>query len=95
VIVALAIITFFASLLLRGFLQRGLPQIGGKLGTIQRLGAAAAVPDGFSRVYVREMVIFTATTDTLSFKSLKAFLRHGTGRAPRSHAHLSRGRMQN
>ena len=77
-IVALAIIIFFASLLLRGFLQRGLPQIGGKLGTIQRLGAAAAVPDGFSRVYVREMIIFTATTDTPSFASLKAFLRHGT-----------------
>lgn len=77
-IVALAIIVFFASLLLRGFLQRGLPQIGGKLGAIQRPGAATAVPDGFSRVYARAMVIFTATTETPSFTSLKAFLRRGT-----------------
>jgi hypothetical protein len=78
VIVALAIIVFFASLLLRAFLQRGLPQVGGKLGAIGRPGAAAAVPDGFSRVYAREMTIFTATADTSSFTSLKAFLRHGT-----------------
>jgi hypothetical protein len=78
VIPALAIVIFFASLFIRVILQRGLPQIGGKFGAIQRLGAVTAVPDGFSRVYARDMVIYTATTDTPSFTNLKSFLRHGT-----------------
>ena len=74
----IAIILLLVSLFVRLFLQRGLPRIGGKLGPIRPLEAAAPIPDGFSRIYARAMTIFAARTATPSFSNLKAFLRHGT-----------------
>jgi|GEM_PF-6210746 len=73
-----AIVVLFLWLLVRGFLQRGLPRVGGKLGPLRTLESGTPVPDGFSRVYARVMTVFAATTDATSFSSLKSFLRHGT-----------------
>ncbi len=74
----IAIILLLGSLLVRFVLRRGLPQVGGKLGTIRPLEATATIAGGFSHVYARAMTIFAARTDTPSFSTLKAFLRHGT-----------------
>jgi hypothetical protein len=73
-----AIIVMFLCLLFRAFLQRGLPQVGGKLGPLRPLDSAAPLPDGFSHVYARVMTVFAATADATAFPSLKAFLRQGT-----------------
>jgi hypothetical protein len=78
IVAQVIIIVLFSSLLVRAFLQRGLPQVGGKLGPLRTLESAAPVPDGFSSVYARVMTVFAATADATSFSSLKAFLRHGT-----------------
>ena len=78
IVAQVTIIVLFSLLLVRAFLQRGLPQVGGKSGPLRTLESAAPVPDGFSGVYARLMTVFAATTDATSFSSLKAFLRHGT-----------------
>jgi len=72
------IIVLFLWLLVRAFLQRDLPRVGGKLGPLRTLESAAPVPDGFSSAYARLMTVFAATADATSFSSLKAFLRQGT-----------------
>lgn len=82
IVAQVAVIVLFASLLVRAFLQRGLPRVGGKLGRLRTLESVGPIPDGFSSVYARVMTVFTATTDATSFSSLKAFLRHGTAGQP-------------
>ena len=78
IVAQVTIIVLFALLLIRAFLQRGLPQVGGKLGPLRTVESAAPIPDGFSGVYARVMTVFAATADATSFSSLKAFLRQGT-----------------
>ena len=72
------IVVLFAVLLFRGFLQRHMPQVGGKIGPRRPLDPATPVPDGFSGVYGRAMTVFAAASDAAQFANLKAFLRHGT-----------------
>ena len=73
-----AIIVLFLWLLVRAFLQRGLPRVGGKIGPLRTLKSGTPVLDGFSRVYARVMTVYAATADATSFASLKSFLRQGT-----------------
>jgi hypothetical protein len=78
IVTQVIIIVFFSSLLVRAFLQRGMPRVGGKLGPLRTLESAAPAAAGFSRIYARVMTVFSPTADATSFPSLKAFLRHGT-----------------
>jgi len=71
-----AIIVLFLWLLVRAFLQRGLPRVGGKLGPLRTLESGTPVLDGFSRVYARVMTVYAATADATSFASLKSFQSH-------------------
>jgi hypothetical protein len=71
----------FVGLLVRGFLHRNMPQVGGKLGPIRTTDPPAALPGGFSRVYARAVTLFVAS-DASHFPTLKAFLRDGTARLP-------------
>jgi hypothetical protein len=73
------LIVAFAALLVRGFLNRNLPRVGGKLGPIRSTKPPPLLPDGFSRVYSREVTLFVAS-DAARFATLKAFLRDGTTR---------------
>ena len=74
----IVIIVLFTVLLVRGFLVRNRPRVGGKIGPLQAIDPAPPLPDGFSGVYARAMTIFTASSDAASFQDLKEFLRHGT-----------------
>jgi hypothetical protein len=76
------IMVLFAVLLVRGFLVRNRPRVGGKIGPLRAIDPAPPLPDGFSSVYARAMTIFTASSDAASFQNLKEFLRHGTMRQP-------------
>lgn len=78
IVAQVTIIVLFSLLLVGAFLQRGLPQVGGKFGPLRTLESVPPIPDGFSSVYARVMMVFVATTDATLFSSLKAFLRHGT-----------------
>jgi hypothetical protein len=78
--VAEIIIILLGILLVRRFLDRNRPRPGGKLGPVQVLDPPVAVPPGFLRVYARAITIFTASSETRRFPSLKAFLRHATVR---------------
>jgi hypothetical protein len=75
------IIVLFLGLLVRGFLHRNRPRIGGKLGPIRTIDPPPALPDGFSRVYARAMTLFVAS-DASRFPTLQAFLRDGTVQRP-------------
>jgi hypothetical protein len=68
--------------LVRVFLNRNMPRAGGKIGRVRTIDAPASIPDGFSRVYARDMTVFIASADAANFGSLKAFLRHGTVERP-------------
>jgi hypothetical protein len=76
--VAEIIIVLFGIILVRRFLDRNMPRPGGKLGAVQVLDPPSAVPAGFSQVYGRAITVFTGSSETGRFASLKAFLRHGT-----------------
>ena len=76
------IIILFAVLLVRGFLARNRPRVGGKIGPLRAIDPAAPLPDGFSSVYARVMTIFVASSDAARFHDLKEFLRHGTAQQP-------------
>jgi hypothetical protein len=75
------ILVLFLVLLVRGFLYRNMPRVGGKFGPIRTIDPPAAVPKGFSRVYARAMTLFVAS-DATRFPTLKAFLRHGPVQQP-------------
>jgi hypothetical protein len=75
------IIILFLALLVRGFLYRNMPMIGGKIGPIRTIDPPQAPPSGFSRVYGRAMKVFVAS-DAARFSTLKAFLRDGPVRLP-------------
>jgi hypothetical protein len=82
-----AIIVLFAVVLIRGFLQRNLPRVGGKIGRRQKMNVPEPRPDGFSRIYARTMTIFTASAEAAAsnasnFATLKEFLRRGTAQQP-------------
>ena len=70
------IIVLFLVLLVRGFLYRNMPMIGGKIGPIRTIDPPQAPPRGFSRVYGRTMNVFVAS-DAARFSTLKTFLRGG------------------
>jgi len=80
VLQAIIVILFFA-LLVRGFLYRNMPRVGGKLGSIRIIHPPQPLPSGFSRTYARAVTLFTAS-DASRFQTLKAFLRDGTVRRP-------------
>jgi hypothetical protein len=80
--VAEIIIILFGIILVRRFLDRNMPRPGGKLGPVQVLDPPAAVPAGFLQVYARDITVFTASSETKRFPSLKAFLRNGIGWHP-------------
>jgi hypothetical protein len=75
------IIILFSILLVRGFLYRNMPRVGGKIGPGRTLDPPQALPPGFSRVYGRAMTVFVAS-DAARFPTLKAFLRDGTVQQP-------------
>jgi hypothetical protein len=77
----LIIIILFAGLLVRGFLHRNRPRVGGKFGPIRTLDPPQAPPSGFSRIYARTVTLFVAS-DASRFPTLKAFLRDGTVQQP-------------
>jgi hypothetical protein len=76
------ILVIFGIFLVRIFLNRNMPRVGGKIGALAAADPPPAVPDGFSRVYARIVTVFTASSDAARFSSLKAFLRHGTAAQP-------------
>jgi hypothetical protein len=76
------ILVIFIVFLVRVFLQHNLPRPSGKLGTVRAIDPPVPVPAGFSRVYARTITVFTASSETRHFSSLKAFLRHGTVQRP-------------
>jgi hypothetical protein len=76
------ILVIFAIFLIRIFLNRNMPRVGGKIGAVTVADPPPAVPDGFSRIYARTVTVFTASSDAARFSSLKAFLRHGTAAQP-------------
>ena len=78
IVAQITIIILFSSLVVRAFLQRGMPRVGGKFGPLQTLESPASIPAGFSRTYARMMTVFASTADATSFPNLKAYLRHGT-----------------
>jgi hypothetical protein len=71
----------FLALLVRGFLYRNMPRVGGKLGPIRTADPPPPLPGGFSRTYTRAVTLFVAS-DASRFATLKAFLRDGTARQP-------------
>src|ERR1700733_12999877 len=75
-------LVIFIISLARVFLQHNLPRPGGKLGRLRAIDPPAPVPAGFSRVYARAITVFTGSSETRHFSSLKAFLRHGTVQRP-------------
>jgi hypothetical protein len=75
------IIILFLVLLVRGFLYRDMPRVGGKFGPIRTIDPPPVVPRGFSRIYARAMTLFVAS-DAARFPTLKAFLRHGSEQQP-------------
>ena len=81
IVLQLVIIILFLGLLLRGFLYRNMPQVGGKLGPIRTADSPQALPSGFSRAYARVVTLFVAS-DAARFPTLKAFLRDGTVQRP-------------
>jgi hypothetical protein len=75
------IIILFLILLVRGFLFRNMPRVGGKIGPSRTIDPPQALPRGFSRVYGRAMMVFVAS-DAARFPTLKAFLRDGPVQQP-------------
>jgi hypothetical protein len=75
------IIILFVALLVRGFLARNMPRVGGRLGRIRATDPPQARLHGFSRIYSRAVTLFVAS-DASRFPTLKAFLREGTAQQP-------------
>ena len=81
IVLQLVIIILFFGLLVRGFLYRNMPRVGGKLGAIRTTDPPQALPSGFSRSYSRVVTLFVAS-DASRFSTLKAFLRDGMVQQP-------------
>jgi hypothetical protein len=78
----LLIIVLLAVLLVRGYLNRNMPRVGGKIGRRRAALAAIPVPDGFSRVENREITRFGSRSDGVNYPSLKIYMRDGTFARP-------------
>jgi hypothetical protein len=65
-------------ILVRKFLDRHTPQIGGKVGRRRTAPEEVKLPHGFSDVTLREIRLFGARSKDARYPSLKAFLRHNT-----------------
>jgi hypothetical protein len=81
IVLQLIIVLLFFALLVRGFLYRNMPRVGGKLGPVRSTDPPQALPSGFSRIYTRAVTLFVAS-DASRFPTLKAFLRDGTVQQP-------------
>ena len=81
IVLQVIIIILFFALLVRGFLYRNMPRVGGKLGPIRNIDPPQALPSGFARIYARAVTMFVAS-DASRFPTLKAFLRTGTVQQP-------------
>jgi hypothetical protein len=81
IVLQVIFIILFLALLVRGFLYRDMPRVGGKFGPIRTLDPPQALPSGFSRIYARAVTLFVAS-DASRFPTLKAFLRDGTVQRP-------------
>jgi hypothetical protein len=81
IVLQVIIIILFFALLVRGFLHRNMPRVGGKLGPIRNVDPPQALPSGFSRIYARAVTMFVAS-DASRFPTLRAFLRDGTVQQP-------------
>jgi hypothetical protein len=77
----IVIIILFLVLLVRGFLYRNMPRVGGKIGPSRTIDPPQALPRGFSRIYGRTMTVFVAS-DAARFPTLKDFLRAGPVQQP-------------
>lgn len=75
-------VAIFIVFLVRVFLQHNLPRPGGKLGSFRPIEPPLPIPEGFSGINARTITVFTASSETRHFSSLKAFLRHGTVQRP-------------
>jgi hypothetical protein len=75
-------LVIFIVYLVRVFLQRDLPRVGGKIGRRQKITATEPLPAGISAVYARSMRVSIASADATGFPSQKAFLRQGTREIP-------------
>jgi hypothetical protein len=80
-VLGVIIFIVFLVLLVRGFLCRNMPAVGGKIGPIRTIDPPPALPRGFSRVYARAMTLFVAS-DAAGFADLEVFLRDGTVQKP-------------
>jgi hypothetical protein len=78
--VNLLLIVFLMTVLVRKFLNRNLPRVGGKLGGRWFTLPAAPVPDGISGVESREITVFGAKSDGVNYPNLKTYMRDGTFR---------------
>jgi hypothetical protein len=76
------IVILFGITLIRMFLARGMPQVGGKIGSRHKVAESTPVPDGFSKVYARSMRLFVASGDAAKFPDRKSFLRQSTQAIP-------------
>jgi hypothetical protein len=76
------ILVLFGIMLVRIFLNRNMPRVGGKLGAIRSVGPPPALPAGFSKVHTRLLAVYIASSDAAGFSTLKAFLRRGTVARP-------------
>jgi hypothetical protein len=72
------ILVLFGIMLVRRFLNRNMPRVGGKLGAIRSVNPPPALPAGFSKVHTRLLALYIASSDAAGFCTLKAFLRRGT-----------------
>jgi hypothetical protein len=75
-------LVIFIVYLVRVFLQRDLPRVGGKIGRRQKITATEPLPEGISAVYARSMRVSIASADATGFPSQKAFLCQGTREIP-------------
>jgi hypothetical protein len=75
------IVTLLFVILVRSFLCRNMPRVGGKIGPIRPIDPPQALPRGLSGIYGRAMTLFVAS-DAARFPTLKTFLRDGTVRQP-------------
>src|SRR6202142_1150178 len=76
------ILVLFGIMLVRRFLNRNMPRVGGKLGPMRSVGSPPALPAGFSKVHTRLVAVYIASSDATGFSTLKAFLRRGTVARP-------------
>jgi hypothetical protein len=88
----LVLLVLFTIFLVRAFLARNLPRVGGKIGRRRTDLPAPPFPAGISRSYVRADTLFAAKPDAPDYPNLKAFLRNGAvGRSTLMHVYRMAG----